>query len=87
MFEIEEKADRISDRMCTFRLKENSRRADIECSANPIVQFHTQSELIAFSSTSLLEPATSSFHNAVSHDSDVGRKQLIGGYIFLSCSI
>ena len=55
VFEIDEKPDRLSDRICALGLKENSRCADIARDADPIVQLHRQSELKAFSLPSLLK--------------------------------
>ena len=63
VFEIEEKPDRLSDRIGARSLKENSRCADIARGADPFAQWHGQSELIAFSDPSLLETASPS-HSA-----------------------
>jgi hypothetical protein len=69
VFEIEEKSNRVSDRIRSLSLKENSRRADIARSADPIVQLHRQSERKALSAPSLLETASSS-HSAAHDASD-----------------
>ena len=45
--------------MRALGLKENSRCADIARGADPIVQLHSQSELLAFPLPSLLKTASS----------------------------
>ena len=86
VFEIEEKPDRVSDRIFALCLKENPRCADVARGADPFVQLHRQSEPIAFSDPSLLKTASSS-HSAAQDASDPSSKQLTGRYIFPCCSI
>ena len=71
MFEIEEKPNRVSDRIGPRGLKENSRCADVARGAGPIFELHGQDELKAFSLPSLLKTATY-FHNAAQDASDPG---------------
>src|SRR5438552_15812269 len=50
IFEIEEKPDGVSDRICALGLKEDSRCADIACDADPMVQLERKCWLKALSS-------------------------------------